>query len=63
MRSDGRAVCWGENWGGVLFAPSEDSFSVVTSGNMFSCGVRIDGLIRCWGSNLYGQAPRWGATF
>jgi hypothetical protein len=43
MPSNG--VCWG-----LLASPSAStSFTAVSVGNMYICGVKIDGTIACWG--------------
>jgi alpha-tubulin suppressor-like RCC1 family protein len=70
LATDNLAYCWGINsWGqlGVGSAtPSTDSgrpvpvagrirFQVVSSGDLATCGVTVDGVAYCWGSNEHGQ--------
>ena len=62
LRSDGTAVCWGDNGGGQTETP-EGSFSSVSAGNSHSCGLRADGTVECWGANEYGQATAPGGSF
>lgn len=48
LDSNSRAVCWGDNGVGQLDAP-EDQFLQIASGDYFTCGVRADGRVKCWG--------------
>ena len=69
VRTDGTVTCWGSNEGitkqghdetdpwvfvhdGKLDAPA-DKFVSVSAGDYYSCGVRIDQTVACWG-NLAG---------
>ena len=66
---EGTAKCWGLNEKGqlgtgntsssnvpVLVADDElTSYSKLSAGNMFTCGITSDGNVRCWGDNTYGQ--------
>ena len=36
--------------------PEGGGFATVSSGNGFSCGIRADGTVACWGGNWDGQA-------
>ena len=70
IRSDGALRCWGKNefgqlgnglsgFGEVSLSPdvvnSTVSWVDVTAGNNFSCGVKEDGTLWCWGQNIAGQ--------
>ena len=50
VRPDGSAVCWGEDAGRLLDAPS-GVFTSVTAGVEHTCGLRAGGAVSCWGSN------------
>jgi hypothetical protein len=60
---DGRARCWGgDNDAGQSNAPS-GTFVAISAGGIesetdsgFSCGVRDDGTITCWGHNEHGES-------
>ena len=43
--------------------PPAGSFSAVSAGGAHSCGVRTDGTLACWGSNVDGQASPPAGTF
>ena len=55
LRSDYYVVCWGQSdWGAA--SPPSITFSQVSAGNQYACGVRMDNrLVACWGRNQYGQ--------
>jgi alpha-tubulin suppressor-like RCC1 family protein len=70
IRADGALRCWGKNefgqLGNSLSGSSEVSLSPdvvnstirwidITAGNHFSCGVKEDGTLWCWGQNIAGQ--------
>ena len=50
---DQAVACWGDNSVGQAQPPS-GRFTAVTTGNWFSCGLRTNGTIACWGRN-----PDW----
>ncbi len=44
--------CWGpNNDDGHLDVPPDVRFSQISAGNRFTCGIRADGGITCWGNN------------
>ncbi|MFB6262983.1 MAG: hypothetical protein ABEL76_05075 [Bradymonadaceae bacterium] len=71
VRDDGSLSCWGANDHGQLGlgpddygAPSPDptktvgagkTWSSVVAGREFTCGLKEDGTVWCWGANLFGQ--------
>jgi alpha-tubulin suppressor-like RCC1 family protein len=68
LGDDGRAYCWGmstrgELGNGVLndteLAPRlvnvSRAWDAVANGGQHTCGLRADGTIACWGTNLNGQ--------
>ena len=38
-------------------------FTAISAGYEHTCGVRMDGILDCWGSNEYGQATPPEGTF
>ena len=50
MRTDGAVEFWGENSSGEATAPSGEFASVSASAD-YTCGVRLDGSVECWGAN------------
>ena len=44
-------LCWGSNSHGQLNVPDGARFSHISAGHRFSCGIRTDGRIACWGGN------------
>jgi alpha-tubulin suppressor-like RCC1 family protein len=79
LTTGNRAFCWGSNLHGELGAgtawPEQPrnlfpiavvgglSFRQVSAGYLHSCGVTIDYLAYCWGSNEFGQLGRGTAGF
>ena len=57
------------NWGqampaGVAPLATGETFTAISSGDTYTCGLRSDGSVACWGENKYGQAtPPAGETF
>lgn len=50
-------VCWGWNAYGQLNVPAVD-FAQLAPGDAFTCGLRTDGKVACWGSSpAVGGAP------
>ncbi len=60
LKTDGKAVCWGENQYGQAIPPS-DTFVYVVGGNT-SCGIKTDGTLLCWGLNNQ-TSPATAGTF
>jgi hypothetical protein len=59
--ASGRVVCWGFNGNDEAPpGPSVDTFQSVATGVGWTCGVRTDGAIACWGS---GTPPTPAGTF
>ena len=48
MRGDGKVVCWGSDTLGRADS-AEGTFTAVSAGGGFSCGLRGDGAVVCWG--------------
>jgi alpha-tubulin suppressor-like RCC1 family protein len=69
LRNDSTVWCWGGNWEGQLgnndnthtdsSVPVQvsggGSYTAISSGVYFSCGLRNDSTLWCWGQNDYGQ--------
>jgi len=62
LRSDGTAVCWGDNSSGQASPPS-GTFTQLSAGGYHTCGLRSDGTAACWGDNGSGQASPPAGTF
>ena len=43
--------------------PSDGSFISVSAGKWYTCGVKTDGSVACWGSNDEGQAEPPSGSF
>ncbi len=70
IRTDGTVTCWG-GWGRVTTCiiysdrsdcrtywehePPKEQFSAVSSGYSYSCGLRTDGTVACWGTTGRGS--------
>ena len=52
IRSDGTAVCWGDNEYGRANAPP-GTFTAISAGNVRTCGIRSDGTVVCWGESSW----------
>lgn len=74
VRTNGWLYCWGGNSVGQLGLGSGDSrvtaptrvgverdWSAVAVGSRFTCGVRRNGTLWCWGTNDSGQLGRTGS--
>ena len=75
LRTDSTIQCWGNNGRlrpvgefqleyehiGSLDAPT-GRFTAISAGGRHACGLRADGTIQCWGSNLRGQLDAPGAS-
>lgn len=67
LTPDGKAYCWGANYGGQLGDGSQADrvapqavqgdlmFSVLVAGGAHSCGLTPEGKAYCWGNNEFGQ--------
>ena len=55
IRSDGAAICWGDDEDGQSTPPA-GAFTSVSVGGRHACGVRSDGAVICWGDDGDGQA-------
>ena len=47
---------------GQATAPA-GTFTTLTAGNAYTCGLRTNGTATCWGYNVYGQATAPAGTF
>ena len=55
LDADHGVTCWGDG-PAVTGAPAAATFSSITSGEDFSCGIHDgDGTVQCWGQNAMGQ--------
>ncbi len=65
LADDGRAYCWGANYGQLGDGTTTDrliptpvagglSFSAITTGYTHTCGLTRDGTTYCWGLNEFG---------
>jgi alpha-tubulin suppressor-like RCC1 family protein len=60
LAADGRITCWGRSdQGGAVdltpVQPTDIGFSRITSGSDYSCAIRQDLGLKCWGHNEVGQ--------
>ena len=55
----GNVDCWGDNSGGKATPPRGVNFAQISAGGTFTCGVRTDGYLQCWG---YGSAAKMAPT-
>jgi hypothetical protein len=62
LKSDGTIACWGKNDFGETTSP-DGTFTQVSAGVGYNCGVRSDGTIACWGLNDNGQSTPPAGTF
>ena len=49
LRTDGSAVCWGDNAEGQAEPPTGERFTAVSAGGLHTCALRADGSAVCWG--------------
>jgi len=62
IRTDGTAVCWGNDFYGESNVPS-GTFLDISRSTSHVCGVRDDNTLICWGSNGVGQSIPPSGTF
>jgi len=69
LTTDGKAYCWGDNETGELGQPRTElsaslvpvpvmgglTFVSLAVGNNHACGEATDGIVYCWGANVFGQ--------
>ena len=48
---------------GIVSAAPDGTFGPQASGTYFTCGMREDDTVECWGSNDYGKASRPAGSF
>ena len=49
--TNGTAVCWGSGWSGGHEPPQRQKFASISSGQEYTCGIRLDdGGLVCWGN-------------
>lgn len=54
-RSRSRATCWGVPFSAVSNVPADLKASAIAAGGDFTCALRLDGTIACWGDNSQKQ--------
>jgi len=47
-------ACWGSPDAGAT-SPPAGTFTALSGGYSYSCGVRTDGRVTCWGDDSAGQ--------
>ena len=57
------AHCWGHNSPSHTDVPRGLRFQQISAGKDFTCGVRVEGGIVCWGDNAHGQADAPAGMF
>ena len=66
MSIDGSLDCWGNDEQGQA-TPPEGSFTNISAGEVHTCGVKTDGTVACWGSNVdlisTARVDRSGSSF
>jgi alpha-tubulin suppressor-like RCC1 family protein len=57
LGEDGIAECWGKNDAAQSEPPPDVTFTQITAGESFNCGIReLDGKAQCWGSDSSNRA-------
>ena len=51
-----RSACWGISRHGEITPPA-GTFSLVSEGSDFACGVRNNGAVACWGDGVARAPP------
>ena len=49
LRTNGSAICWGENLHSDAFPRDNRQFSQISAGEGTTCGIGSDGLLHCYG--------------
>ena len=62
LRTDGSAVCWGNNEYGQTDAPA-GKYTAIAAGDDHSCAIRNDQTITCWGDNRWRQSDAPSGKF
>jgi alpha-tubulin suppressor-like RCC1 family protein len=57
----GALTCWGRI--PELFVPPSGTFQQISGGDLHYCGLRLNGVVQCWGYNRAGQASPPGRPF
>nr|AGC72653.1 regulator of chromosome condensation, RCC1 [uncultured bacterium A1Q1_fos_565] len=73
-KRSGEVLCWGDNKVGQLGSGTPDASETpkavigiggevkkIVAGNLFSCALRTDGKLFCWGKNEYGALGKYSA--
>jgi hypothetical protein len=47
---NGSVACFGDNSAGACAVPQHSVFQTITAGSNFTCGVRRDNSVECWGA-------------
>ena len=57
LKTDGTAVCWGNNSQGQATPPTGVKFVAISSGLAHTCAQRANGSVTCWGglSGTFGE--------
>jgi len=71
ITDDNKLYCWGEDYSGevgngdtdnnpdiVIESPvkiGDDNWKMVSCGNSYTCGIKEDGYVYCWGNNTIGK--------
>jgi hypothetical protein len=57
LKSDGAALCWGDNSYLQSEVPPATQFISIAAGWSATCGIRADGTLLCWGPSQLSAAP------
>ena len=50
LSTEGEAICWGTDEISESSPPEGVSFSAVSAGGWYTCALKMDGAIVCWGA-------------